>query len=189
MDKRGATILFEIILIMMASMMISFLNPSFAIEKTFANTALSFLGKPPLNNTLIEIEILNFTNEERLGRGLRPLTWNDQLSFVARKHSNDMYERDFFEHQNPDGDWPTDRAKKLGISMPLNCIAENAANVPLVSPSCGLIKNEKDAAKCFVESWVDSPGHRDNLLSRYLDEIGVGTYCSKSQCWSTQNFR
>lgn len=106
-----------------------------------------------------EHEVLELTNAERETYGLEPLVWNEQLAELARAHSQDMVDRGFFSHTNPDGETPFDRFKAAGILY--TAAAENIA-AGQASP------------KAVVDSWMNSEGHRDNILNPKLKELGVG---------------
>lgn len=106
-----------------------------------------------------EHEVLELTNAEREAYGLDPLVWNEKLADLARAHSQDMVDRGFFSHNNPDGKTPFDRMREAGIDY--SAAAENIA--------AGQASPED-----VVESWMNSQGHRDNILNPKLKELGVG---------------
>lgn len=110
-----------------------------------------------LNRTIERV--LRHVNLQRSMNGERPLTLNRRLSEAARKHAEDMARRDFVDHQSPDGRGLQDRIASVGY--PWRVIAENVA--------AGLSSPEST-----VDSWMTSPGHRDNMLNREYTEAGVG---------------
>lgn len=107
----------------------------------------------------LEYRIFELTNEEREKEGLDPLVWNEDLAELARAHSLDMVERDFFSHDNPDGLSPFDRMKSAGIKY--SYAAENIA--------AGQTSPEETIA-----DWMNSEGHHKNILNPDLKELGVG---------------
>lgn len=107
----------------------------------------------------LEKLVLELTNKEREEQGLKPLVWNEQLARTARAHSRDMVERGFFAHNNPDGQTPFDRMKAAGINYSI--AAENIAA-------------GQATPELAVEEWMNSPGHRRNILNPELRELGVG---------------
>jgi len=119
--------------------------------------------------------------------------FDNQLSMIAKEHSQDMYQRNFFDHNNPDGNGPTERAKQKGIRVTNGNwvgIGENIGQTPIGDViGCGYTYSEEEIAKCAVDGWMDSQGHRTNILDINYDVIGVGTYCTTSDCWNTQDFR
>ncbi|MCD8180151.1 MAG: CAP domain-containing protein [Firmicutes bacterium] len=107
----------------------------------------------------MEQEVFELVNEVRAENGLSALTWAEDLAEIARAHSADMINRGFFSHTNPDGESPFDRLKSNGISY--RAAAENIA--------CG-----QRTAEAVMESWMNSSGHRANILSSSVKEIGIG---------------
>jgi uncharacterized protein YkwD len=106
-----------------------------------------------------EYAVLLLVNEERAGHGLGPLRANGLLIQAAREHSQDMIDRDFFDHVNPDGLAPWDRATTLGY--PTTFVGENIAA-------------EYASPQAAMDAWMNSPGHRANILDPNFTEIGVG---------------
>lgn len=107
----------------------------------------------------LERKILELTNAERKKYGLGELVWNEELAALARAHSSDMAERGFFGHNNPDGKTPFDRMKDAKINY--IAAAENIA--------AGQASPEN-----AMEAWMNSDGHRANILNPKLKELGVG---------------
>lgn len=103
--------------------------------------------------------VLKHVNLQRAMNGAGPLTLNARLSDAAQKHAEDMARRDFVDHRSPDGRALQDRMASAGY--PWRVIAENLA--------AGLSSPEGS-----VQSWMTSPGHRDNMLNRDFLEAGVG---------------
>ncbi|WP_393101650.1 CAP domain-containing protein [Streptomyces sp. LN325] len=104
-------------------------------------------------------EVLALTNAERAGEGLPPLLADTPLTVAAQAHSDDMVARAFYSHTSPDGSRPWDRAAAAGSTR--RTIGENIA--------CG----QRSAAE-VVRGWMDSPGHRANILKPDFTHIGVG---------------
>jgi uncharacterized protein YkwD len=98
------------------------------------------------------------TNKQRVDKGLPPLAVDRGLCLAAADHSADMEKLDFFDHESPvEGKTtPADRAKNFGTTA----AAENIAQA-------------KSGEKA-VEMWMDSDGHRRNILDPYYRRIGVG---------------
>lgn len=107
-----------------------------------------------------EKTIFDLTNVFRVAHGKTILKWHEALAGVARKHSKDMSDRNFFSHENPSGYSPFDRILADGIDY--HTAAENIA--------AGYT-----SAFSAHSGWVNSPGHRDNLL-RDIEYLGVGVY-------------
>ncbi|MFH9089609.1 CAP domain-containing protein [Streptomyces sp. NPDC017673] len=104
-------------------------------------------------------EVVARTNAERARTGLPPLAVDPLLTTAAQAHCADMVARDFYAHTSPGGAQPWDRAAAAGSRRRL--IGENIA--------CG----QRSPAE-VVDGWMDSPGHRANILKREFTHIGVG---------------
>lgn len=103
-------------------------------------------------------EVLKLTNAERAKGNRPPLKWSDSLAELGQKHCDDMINRDFFSHNNPDGETPFDRMKKAGFSYWL--AGENIA-AGQYSP------------EAVVKSWMNSEGHMKNIMNPDFEYLGV----------------
>ncbi len=103
-------------------------------------------------------QVLELTNEERERQGLKPLKWDDSLAELAKQHCEDMIERGFAAHNNPDGKSPFDRMKDAGISY--KYAGENIA-AGAASPALA------------VRSWMESDEHRRNILAPNFEYVGI----------------
>ena len=122
--------------------------------------AILILGAMPAiySDSSEEYYMLNLINNERQSQGLEPLTMNSALSNAARLHSQDMINRNFFNHVNPDGLAPSDRARNAGYNF--IALAENICGNPSI-----------DAGH---SSLMGSPSHRTNILNSAYKEVGIG---------------
>ena len=120
---------------------------------------------PTDSNSTFELKVLELINNERSKNELGMLIIDESLSNVARTHSRDMYNRNFFSHTNPDGLSPFDRIKNYGITY--RYAAENIA--------AGQATPEE-----VVASWMNSEGHRKNILNSNFTKIGIGYYKSSN---------
>lgn len=118
-----------------------------------------------------ESEVVRLVNEERTKRGLSPLRENWQLSRVARFKSQDMRDNRYFSHNSPTYGTPFQMIKSFGISY--RAAGENIA------------RGQRTPA-AVVAGWMNSAGHRANILSAAFTEIGVG-YVADGNYW-TQMF-
>ncbi|CCK27197.1 transmembrane protein [Streptomyces davaonensis JCM 4913] len=133
--------------------------------------------KPSAPVTLTEeaaaaAEVLRLVNEERAKVGCSAVAANSSLAELASAFSEDMAERGFFDHTDPDGSSPWDRAAKAGIT---NLGGENIA------------RGQADAA-AVMDAWMNSPGHRANILNCDFKTLGVGVHMASGGPWWTQNF-
>jgi len=104
-------------------------------------------------------QVLELTNEERTKAGLDPLKLNDKLANAADDHSDSMAQDDFFSHTGADGSSVSDRVESNGYQY--STVGENIAA-------------GQTTAQDVVQSWMDSPGHRANILNADYTEIGIG---------------
>jgi uncharacterized protein YkwD len=119
-----------------------------------------------------EAEVLKLVNEERAKVGCSALAANSSLTGLAEALSDDMAVRDFFDHTDPDGATPWDRAAKAGIA---DLGGENIA------------RGQADAA-AVMAAWMDSPAHRANILNCDFKTLGVGVHFAPGGPWWTQDF-
>lgn len=106
----------------------------------------------------VAAEMLERINRARRREGLPPAVASPLLSQVAQAHAEDMLRRSYFDHRNPEGQGPTDRARVAGYP---SGVSEN-----LVA--------QRFSVEEAVDAWLDSPGHRRNLLDPGCREIGLG---------------
>ncbi|MEI7030470.1 sigma-70 family RNA polymerase sigma factor [Streptomyces pratensis] len=118
-------------------------------------------------------EVTALVNAERAKEGCRPVRVNDLLSTAAQRHSEDMANRDYFSHTSPDGTDPGDRITAAGYRW--STYGENIA------------KGQQTPA-AVMRGWMDSPGHRANILNCSFKEIGVGKQATDDGPIWTQKF-
>lgn len=121
--------------------------------------------------TSFEDQVLTLVNKERANAGLSPLTMDESLRKVARIKSTDMRTNGYFSHTSPTYGSPFDMMKQFGISY--TAAGENIAQ--------GYTTPEQ-----VVNGWMNSSGHRANILSSEFTHIGVG-YDANGHYW-TQMF-
>ena len=171
---------------------------------TIPEVTIPIRNESGFDSKLVEDYIFEFTNEEREQRGLKKLISFTVIENIARNHSIDMSERNFYDHVNPDGQDPTDRARKSGYLCKKDFgtyytqgLAENIAQSYTyssymtlgVKSSYNWIADEKTLAKQIVDGWMNSKGHRENILNPQYDRIGVGVEINSDETvYSTQNF-
>ena len=121
--------------------------------------------------TAYEQEVVRLVNIERNKQGLKSLDSDWQLSRVARYKSQDMKDKGYFSHTSPTYGSPFEMMKNFGISY--RTAGENIA------------KGQRTPAE-VVKAWMNSSGHRANILSSSFTKIGVG-YVKDGNYW-TQMF-
>ncbi|HBC97832.1 MAG TPA: serine protease [Clostridium sp.] len=135
------------------------------------NSSTSSPAKPVQNNgqssdvNAEASEVIKLVNVERSKNGLAPLKANAELSKVAAVKSQDMADKNYFSHTSPTYGSPFDMMKKFGISY--TAAGENIAY------------GQKTPEE-VMNSWMNSPGHRANILNSNFTEIGVGIFRNKN---------
>lgn len=127
---------------------------------------------PSPSDTSARAEVLALVNQERSKVGCSPLTTSAPLTSLAQNFSEDMAARSFFDHTDPDGDTPWDRAAQAGVQ---GLAAENIA------------RGQADA-QAVMDGWMNSEGHRANILNCDYKTIGIGVHEGSGGPWWTQNF-
>lgn len=122
--------------------------------------------------------MLRLVNEERTSEGLDELTWCPALARSSQVHSDDMAARDYFEHASPEGGQVWDRATEQGYNY--SYVGENIA------------VGQRSVQEVMV-GWMDSKGHRENILNPNFTHLGyaraVGNFEGDSgYIYWTQNF-
>ncbi|GGZ12276.1 hypothetical protein GCM10010300_65610 [Streptomyces olivaceoviridis] len=116
--------------------------------------------------------MLKLVNDERAKVGRSPLAANSSLTQLAGAFSDDMAARGYFDHTDPDGRTPWDRAAAAGIT---DLGGENTA------------RGQADAA-AVMAAWMNSPGDRANILNGGFKSLGVGVHFGPGGPWWTQDF-
>lgn len=162
---------------------------------------------PPINPAELERQIHRQINWERRNHGLAELIGDEKLADIARNHSRDMARRHFFNHINLDGENPSDRARRQGWDKqkqidPTTVATGVAENIFLAhlydkvytTRQNGIIlKKEYDwvdqnrLVESIVQGWMNSPHHRNLLLSPQYDWQGIGVAVSGYGVYVTEN--
>lgn len=121
-----------------------------------------------IDNLSYEQQVVKLVNEHRAANGLAPLTLNEKLSEVARAKSQDMRDNNYFSHTSPTYGSPFDMLKTFGVSY--RAAGENIA-MGYSTP------------EAVVNGWMNSSGHRANILNSSYTQIGVG-YVADGHYWT-----
>ncbi len=127
---------------------------------------------PPSSDqqTKFEDQVVDLANVERAEAGCDPLRVDAHLATAAQDHSSDMAERDYFDHTTPEG----------------LTFAERIVNAGYPTPGAENIARGQQNAEQVMKSWMDSDGHRANILNCDLTAIGVGL--DENGMYWTQDF-
>ena len=139
----------------------------------------------------IEDEIIALTNEERVKAGLPALVHDEAISDIARAHSANMWFQRRLDH-NMDGLSSTDRALNAGydckrLFSPTTYTYGLSENIWRIEVWGGMYA-EARVAQAAVDGWMNSPGHRKNILDPQAVRIGVGVAGGGESWYATQNF-
>lgn len=132
----------------------------------FPDTNFQIQGDP---NEILQM--LNLVNEERTSRGLNPVDYSNELTYMGELHSRDMIARNFFSHDNPDGGSIDIRRKELGIQT---FVGENISKNISIEAS--------------HNSLMQSPPHRANILNPAWNRLGIGIAKDGNTYYVSQEF-
>ncbi len=133
-------------------------------------------GKAPVK--YLEQDVLALINKERRSNGLPTLSWDYRSAELARLHSRDMGWNNYFSHRSQNGSMVNDRADSLGL-IEWQMIGENIA----------MVGGFEDPIQHVVDGWMQSPGHRKNILDPRWKETGIGIFItSEGTYYFTQVF-
>jgi uncharacterized protein YkwD len=129
-------------------------GPSAAVESSIVPQ-----GDRTLAQTNVASELLGLINQARQQHGLAPLTLSAELITAAQGHADDMAQHNYFSHSGRNGSSLADRVQAAGYAY--RAVGENIA------------AGNRTASAVF-EQWMNSPGHRQNMLNGTFTELGVG---------------
>ena len=165
----------KIIVVFVFYLISNFFSCSSFIRKIHAiNTPL---GKN--NIKFLEMEIFNRVNFIRMKYKRPKLIWSQTLWKIAKAYSEDMAERNFFSHIDPDTRMPPERLSALGVDFKYQ--GENLAIINADS-------YENINVNLLLKTWMNSIKHKENLLSSLFNKAGVGIFKYKHQFYVTMIF-
>jgi len=141
-------------------------------------------GQPPMlpaepqsaTTAMLEEDVLARVNQIRQDEGLKPLRVNRPLTAIARGFSRQMAVENFFSHEAPSGETLEDRIRDARLDFAR--IGENIYK-------CTNLPNPAASA---VKAWMNSPGHRHNVLTAEYSETGIGVWKQGKTYYFTQDF-
>ncbi len=146
-------------------------NPQVANPDLIYPGQILYIPQVPDAVRSYETEVIRLVNVQRAQNGLAPLAENWELSRVARWKSQDMSSNGYFSHNSPTYGTPFQMMRSFGLTY--RSAGENIAY------------GQRTPA-AVVNAWMNSSGHRANILSKSYTQIGVG-YCAEGNYW-TQMF-
>ena len=147
-------------------------TPDNSTEDNVTNEDTNFMAA-------VETAIFNKVNEERAKAGVTALTYNTTMQKYARIKSKDMGDNNYFSHEDLNGNLITTQMKNDGVSY--KAWGENIAYI-------GGNVSADALAEQFMTKWMNSSGHRANILSTNFSSIGVGVYKIGNKVYATQEF-
>lgn len=147
-------------------------TPDNSINNDINNVDTNFMSS-------VERAIYNKVNEERAKVGAKALTYNDTMQKYARIKSKDMGDNNYFSHEDLKGNLITTQMKNDGVSY--KAWGENIAYI-------GGNASADYLAEQFMNNWMNSSGHRANILSTNFSSIGIGVYKIGDKVYATQEF-
>ena len=172
---------------------------------TQPQTDLASLTKrpqPKISSAFLEKQVHTLINKQRQKHGLIQLEWDAALAAIGRKHSLDMVKRNYFDHYSPEGHDFSYRYQQerfqcaIRINKTIHMGAENIAlnnryaSVTTVNGEAFYDWNSQETiAETTVDGWMNSPGHRKNILMPHWKREGIGVAIGPDgKIAITQNF-
>lgn len=162
---------------------------------------VSVLTETVTEVTQLEQEIHQWTNHYRQEHDLNPLSFNLELANIARTHSQDMAQNNYFSHTNLQDEGPADRAERERFHCHINLsfgwyvkgISENIWQGWIYSYTIGGVPggflSSSKLAQNIVDDWMNSPGHRKNILTEFWKSEGIGVAITEDgKVYATQDF-
>jgi uncharacterized protein YkwD len=132
-----------------------------AVAAVAASLTVGSASAAPSDAVLAEqAQVVDLVNQQRAAAGLAPLAINDQLEVDAQAYAEYMADANFFAHQAPNGTDARSRAEAAGYTT-WTFLAEN-------------LHAGRKTPDAVVDAWMNSPAHRENILSPDASEIGLG---------------
>lgn len=140
----------------------------------------------PIDHRSVDPAVINrwivvYTNQARQAHQLPALKEDGRLAEVATAHSKNMGDNSFFDHVDPAGNNHQNRLDQRYPGL-VNGSGENIARYPVVQGG------DQELARLLVEGWMNSPGHRANILKADYTAIGAGIAQTGIYVYATQDF-
>lgn len=157
--------------------------------RTLAHTSLPTPAGPDIGMDGAVSLVHRLTNDERAAAGVPPLARDAALDGIAQMHADDMAERGYFSHDTPEGAGPSDRAAASGYACAKAAGAYTMTGIgENIHYAGGSYLYTEGVAAGAVGGWMDSPGHRANILDGGYDRLGVGIAIGGGSAYAVQNF-
>lgn len=185
------------------------LNETDEFVSSFGTQSNQTTKNPPasteFNRENVEQRIHEEINDERTQRNLAPLSFDNDLREIARYHSEDMVSSGYFAHTSPDGESMEDRYQKFGYQCQVSMgdtqyttggenIAKTYYETTIALENGSTVHHDtpEELAEGVVQQWMNSEGHRENILKPYWNNEGIGVETTEEDgataVYVTQNF-
>lgn len=148
-------------------------------SSSIKDAVMALFGKQTNIADTTKIDLLAAVNAERSKRGISALIYNPKLETSAQAFAHDMWKRGYFSHFTPEGESFVDRIRSSGYmtTQPsaCGCIAATCSCDPKFSVGENIAKGQY-TVEHVMQEWMQSPGHRKNILQTQFDEVGFGLY-------------
>jgi uncharacterized protein YkwD len=152
--RHAIVVIAAVVLATVGAVMVSAAEPN----EAEAASAVRACGGGKIKLNAKEERTLHLHNQARKNRGLRALCVHPKLTRAARAHSAEMIRKDYFGHGNTGG-----RLKRYGYKW--STYGENIGWGP----------GSRGSPAAIFDGWMDSRGHRSNILAKKFQEVGIGT--------------
>jgi uncharacterized protein YkwD len=133
----------------------------------------------------LKLRLFELIEAERMQAGAKPMTIDGTLAAGAQAHSEDMAKKRSFDTMNPDGNLGVNTVLSLDPLF-VGFLAENSA-AQYFNPSRAGIDPEA-MAKGFLKIWLESPGHRNNLMNPAVERTGIGVAINGNEIYAAELF-
>jgi uncharacterized protein YkwD len=167
-------------LLVFGSVLLSFLGvaaearPTLLTQQIDQESRTTHLSPQSTEILQVEADIWHQINQQRQRHGLSPLRVNEQLTQAARAYSKQMADYNFYSHTGVRGDTPRQRVEAQGVHAQL--VGENLFQFP----------QQYNPATMAVNGWMESSGHRHNILLPQMAETGIGIWQQNGMYYVTQ---
>src|SRR3990170_5477379 len=151
------------------------------------------------DSEVIEKQVHDLINQHRSQYGLKSLSWDEKLASIARSHSQDMTDRSYFSHYSPEGKDYADRYNENNFNCEIK-ISEYTTETTTGTATTSRYANggenisylkgihgEGNIASKAVDGWMNSEDHKENILTKYFKNEGIGVAVSGNKVYITQN--
>jgi uncharacterized protein YkwD len=124
----------------------------------------------------IERDLYERVNDARVTRDMDKFAWDPDLAYVGKAHCRDMGQRDYYAHESPEGEGPTDRMRAYGLDQTYDTVTEDLIRLPVPDGA-----TKESIADRIFGAWKDSDAHWRQITSTTWDRAGAGVYITEDR--------